>query len=70
MSDNTDDPFSALLRERERELTGVIDDATARREEVRTLLATVSDGRTRVRRRLRTEPAPGNGAGEQPAAEA
>lgn len=63
MSDNTDDPMLALLREREQDLTRTIDDATARRKEVTGLIATLSDGRTRVRRLLKGA-APGNGTSE------
>lgn len=70
MSDSTEDAVIQHLRDRERDLTRVIVDATARREEVQMLIATLHDGRTRVRRKLKDVVtlgvAPGNGAAEQP----
>lgn len=53
MSTATDDPMLDHLRNRERELGQVIDDATARREEVRDIMRSLEDGRTRVRRKLK-----------------
>lgn len=68
MSDSTEDAVIQHLRDRERDLTRVIVDATARREEVQMLIATLHDGRTRVRRKLKDVVtlgvAPGNGASE------
>lgn len=66
MSDSTEDAVIQHLRDRERDLTRVIVDATARREEVQMLIATLHDGRTRVRRKLKevTLVVPGNGASE------
>ncbi len=64
MSDNADDPVLAHLRARQAELQEVRADATARLAEVELLIATLQDGRTRVRRRLKEAAPPGNGASE------
>ena len=60
MSDsNIDDPVLQHLRERKAALR---DDATARLMEVDALLTALSDGRTRVRRRLVAQLRPGEQA--------
>lgn len=55
MSDTPTDPFLEHLRERQQQLEGVIAAATIRLEEINGLLATLGDGRTRVRRRLKVD---------------
>ncbi len=67
MSDSNDDPVIQHLRERKVELEARIIDATARLGEIDGLLTTLSDGRTRVRRKLKGEVVvvlPGNGAAD------
>jgi hypothetical protein len=59
-------PLLDHLRNRERELGQVIDDATARRKEVRDIIQSLGDGRTRVGRLIREAPvAHGNGEVER-----
>ena len=59
MSDNSiEDPVLQHLRERKRELEDRITDARARLAEVDGLIASLGDGRTRIRRRLKEAPAP------------
>jgi len=62
MSDsNIEDPVLQHLRERKRELEDRITDARARLGEVDGLIASLGDGRTRIRRRLKEAPAPADG---------
>ena len=58
MSDTDTDPVLAHLRERKAALEAMATDIKARLEEVSDLLDRLSDGRTRVRRRLKEVPAP------------
>jgi hypothetical protein len=53
MSDTNDDPIILHLRERKATLEAMVRDIAARLAEVCDLLDQLSDGRTRVRRRLR-----------------
>jgi len=63
MSDsNIDDPVLQHLRERKAALRDIVADATARLMEVDALLTALSDGRTRVRRRLVAQLRPGEQA--------
>ncbi len=64
MSDTTEDAVIQHLRERKACLEQIIADSRARLEEVSGLLATLADGRTRVRRRLKEAAPPSNGASE------
>jgi len=56
MSDSIEDPVLQHLRERKRELEDRITDARARLAEVDGLIASLGDGRTRIRRRLKEAP--------------
>jgi hypothetical protein len=56
-------PLLDYLRNRERELGQVIDDATARRKEVRDLVKSLEDGRTSIGRKLKEAPVPVDGQG-------
>jgi hypothetical protein len=58
MSDTTDDPVIVHLRERKAELLLQRSEVDARLAEISDLLDRLSDGRTRVRRRLKEVPAP------------
>ena len=58
MSDTNDDPVLAYLRDRKAALEADVVHATARLMEVEALLLALSDGRTRVRRRLKEVPPP------------
>jgi hypothetical protein len=62
MSDTDTDPVLQHLRDRAAELIGIIENATAKLEEVRALITVLSDGRTRIRRRLREVPPPPDSA--------
>jgi hypothetical protein len=59
MSDTNDDPLAAHLLARRAALAAIITDASARMAEVDGMIATLADGRTRVRRRIKAEPQPG-----------
>jgi hypothetical protein len=57
MSDTNDDPVLAHLRERRAALQEMISGALARLDEINSLLTTLGDGRTRVRKRIKENPA-------------
>ncbi len=66
MSDSNDDPVIQHLRDRKAALEQTITDSRARLEEVQMLIKTLSDGRTRVRRKMTGDVVvlPGNGAAD------
>ena len=58
MSENTEDPVLLHLRERKAALEAIVSDATSRLNELAGLIAALTDGRSRVRRKLKWEVLP------------